>query len=70
LENIHRLRTEALVDLLSMQTDTYYQMQAMCATEEEFAKCKLLIRAIQKEIDLRKKRDTNLNPSNEEILAE
>jgi len=45
-------------------------MQAMCATEEEFAKCKLLIRAIQKEIDLRKKRDTNLNPSNEEILAE
>ena len=70
MENIHRLRTEALVDLLSFKTDAYYRMQAMGATQEEFAKCKLLIRAIQKEIDLRKKRDTNLNPSNEEILAE
>jgi len=42
----------------------------MGATQEEFAKCKLLLRAIQKEINLRKNQDTNLNPSNEEILAE
>ena len=70
MENLNRLKTEALVDLLSTQTDTLYRMQTVGASEEEFARCKLLLRAIHKELDHRKRKDSNINLQDEEILAE
>lgn len=70
MENLNRLKTEALVDLLSTQTDTFYRMQAIGASEEEFARCKLLLRAIHKELDNRKRKDSNIDLQDEEILAE
>jgi hypothetical protein len=70
MENLNRLKTEVLVDLLSTQTDTFYRMQAVGASEEEFARCKLLLRAIHKELDNRKRKDSNIDLQDEEILAE
>ena len=55
MENLHRLKSDALVDLLSKQTATYLQMQAEGGTYEEFKRCKLLLRAVQKELDQRNK---------------
>ena len=42
----------------------------MCAGEEEFARCKLLLRAIHKELEQRKAKGPNINLQGEQILAE
>jgi hypothetical protein len=70
LENLQQLKTEALIDLLSRQTDIYVRMQTMCAGEEEFARCKLLLRAIHKELEQRKAKGSNINLTGEQILTE
>lgn len=59
MENLHRLNIETLIDMLSTQTNTYLQMHIEGATEDEFAKCNLLLKAVQKEIDSRKKINSN-----------
>lgn len=55
MENLHRLTSDALVDLLSKQTAAYLRMQTEGGSVEEFTRCKLLLRAIQKELDQRNK---------------
>jgi hypothetical protein len=70
MENLHRLKTEILIDMLSIQTDAFLRMHAVGAKEDEFARCQLLLRALQKELGLRKRNDFNINTSNEEVLAE
>ena len=70
LENLLQLNNEELIDLLSKQTDIYVRMQSMCASEEEFARCKLLLRAIHRELEQRKGKSPNINLPGEQILAE
>lgn len=53
MENLHRLKSDALVDILSTQTAAYLQMQTEGGSIDEFKRCKLLLRAIQKELNQR-----------------
>lgn len=62
MENIHRLNTDALVDLLSKQTAAYLRMQTEGGPVEEFTRCKLLLWAVQKELSQRNKDKLN-NPA-------
>ena len=56
MENIFELETPALVDMLSDYTAKYTQMMSVGCDHADYAKCKLTIEAIQKEIETRKKR--------------
>ena len=47
-----------LIDLLAKLTSDYTKMLSERATNEEYEKCKMAIKAIQAEIDLRKNNET------------
>ena len=51
--------TSVLVDLLAAQTADYIRMLSEGATEEEYARCNLSLRAIQTEIEARRLTETN-----------
>jgi hypothetical protein len=55
MQELRRLETTVLLDLLATNTAGYLRMLNTGAREEEFAKCYLTIRAIQAEIEFRKK---------------
>jgi len=46
---------EELVDILSTQTALYVKMHGEGASERDFQKCKVLVEAIQEEINCRSK---------------
>lgn len=54
MESLRSLELSVLVDMLAVQTERYLKMESDGASEEEFAKCALTIKALQKEIDSRK----------------
>jgi hypothetical protein len=56
MESLQSFEQSVLVDMLAVQTEKYLKMQSDGATEEEFAKCALTIKALQKEIDSRNKK--------------
>ena len=62
MENLHRLTSDTLVDLLSKQTAAYLQMQTEGGSVEEFTRCKLLLRAIQKELNQRNNNNKQDDP--------
>lgn len=66
MENLHRLTSEALVDIVSTQTAAYLQMQTEGGADEQFKRCKLLLRAVQKEIHQR----SNNNQMNSVLLED
>ena len=53
MDNLNKLNTEELVDLLSEQTTLYVQMHMEGVSKTEFQKCRLLIEAVQAEIKFR-----------------
>jgi len=55
LQELQTLDTSQLVDLLAQHTANYSKMLSEGTTEEEYDKCKLTIKAIHAEIELRKK---------------
>jgi len=55
MENLHSLNMEELVDILSTQTALYVKMHGEGASERDFQKCKVLVEAIQEEINCRSK---------------
>ena len=59
MQKLRNLETSQLIDLLAQHTADYSKMSFHGTTEEEYAKCNLAIRAIQAEIELRKKREAN-----------
>ena len=61
MQELRILETSQLVDLLAEHTSSYTKMQSTGASEEEYARCMLTIKAIQTEIDLRKKVTTQSN---------
>ena len=70
MENLHRLNSDALVDLLSKQTAAYLQMQTEGGSVEDFRRCKLLLRALQKELDQRNRNNTDDPTSDDDTLSE
>ena len=54
MNDLNKLSTEELVDILSEQTSLYVQMHIEGASEKEFQKCRLLLQAIQAEISSRR----------------
>ena len=54
MNNLSNLRIDELVGLLSEQTSLYVQMHTEGASENEFHKCRLLLRAVQAEIKSRR----------------
>lgn len=58
MEELRTLDTSQLIDLLSKYTIDYTKMMSDGTTEEEYAKCNLTIKALQAEIELRKKSGT------------
>lgn len=58
MEELRILGTEQLIDLLAKYTIDYTKMMSDGTTEEEYAKCNLTIKALQAEIEVRKKLGT------------
>ena len=54
MEDPRNLETSELVDLLAEQTEIYLKINSQGASEEEYVKCNLMIKALQKELDQRK----------------
>lgn len=55
MEELRTLDTSQLIDMLSKYTTDYTKMLAEGTTEEEYTKRKLAIKALQAEIESRKK---------------
>jgi hypothetical protein len=65
---LRSLETAALVELLATQTQKYTKMLSEGCSEEDFAKCSLVIRAIQSEIELRKRTSANTSTTDSNIV--
>ena len=55
MQELRNLETSQLIDLLAQHTADYTKMMSEGTTEEEYAKCNLTIKALQTEIEKRKK---------------
>jgi len=51
---LHSIETPLLIDMLVSQMEKYNRMLSEGASEEEYARCSLAIRALQAEIESRK----------------
>ena len=61
MENLQSLETNILIDMLAEQTTNYLKLMDEIGKENEYAKTVLTIKAIQAEIDSRKRRAENTN---------
>ncbi len=68
MESLHSLELSVLVDMLALQTEKYLKMQSDGATEAEFAKCALTIKALHAEIDSRKRTTGNTTITKQNIV--
>jgi len=64
MQKLRALETSQLMDLLAIYTADYTKMFSEGTTEEQYAKLNLTIKAIQTEIEKRKKAG-NINPTAE-----
>jgi len=64
MQELQKLETSQLVDLLAQFTADYTNRMSEGTTEEEYAKLKLTIKALQTEIEIRKK-GGSINPNAE-----
>ena len=55
MQELHSLETTQLIDLLAQHTSDYTRMITNNITGDEYEKCKLVIKAIQAEIEFRRK---------------
>ena len=68
LQELQQLEISILVDMLATHTADYTRMLAEGASDEEYAKCNLAIRAIQTEIDIRKRTVANTSTTDPNII--
>ena len=54
MQELQNLETSQLIDLLAQHTADYTKLMSEGTTEEEFAKSRLIITALQSEIETRK----------------
>ena len=59
MDNLQSLNIDELVDILSSQTSLYVQMHIEGASEKEFQRCRLLLQAVQAEIQSRREGTSN-----------
>jgi len=70
MKNLSSYETNVLVDMLATYTDSYLKSSFEIGKEEEYAKCVLTIKAIQSEIDSRKRSAENTNSTAPSINIE
>ena len=68
MQEFQSLETSILVDMLASLTADYTKMLSEGAPAEEFEKCNLNLRALQAEIDLRKKTSANTDTTDPNII--
>ena len=68
LQELQQLETSILMDMLATQTADYTRMLTEGASEDEYARCNLTIRAIQTEIELRKRTAANTSTTDPNII--
>lgn len=68
LQELQQLETSILMDMLAKQTSDYTRMLTEGASEDEYARCNLTIRAIQTEIELRKRTTANTSTTDPNII--
>jgi hypothetical protein len=64
MQELLKLQTSQLVDLLAQYTADYTRKMSEGTSEEEYAKLKLTIKTLQTEIEVRK-RSVSINPNSE-----
>ena len=67
MEKLSILETPVLVDLLAAQTADYIRMLSEGATEEDYARCNLFLRAIQTEIEARRLTEPNTSATDSDF---
>jgi hypothetical protein len=60
MNNLQSLETPALIDILAQHTADYTKMLTEGGTTQEFEKCKMIIKAIQLEIEVRNGANTSV----------
>ena len=68
MEGIRSLETSSLLDMLVQYTASYTEMLKIGATQEEYEKCNLTIKAIQTEIISRKMTASNTSTTDPNII--
>lgn len=69
MQELRSLEMSAIIELLAVQTDKYSKMRSEGSSEEDFAKCSLTIRAIQSEIESRRRRSANASPTDPTVIS-
>ena len=67
MEKLSLMETSVLVDLLAAQTADYIRMLSEGATDEEYARCNLSLRAIQTEIEARRLTEANTSTTDSNL---
>ena len=68
MQELRSLETSDLVDLLANQTEKYTRRLREGISQEEFARCILMIKAIQTELDSRKQTAANTSTTDPNII--
>lgn len=61
MQELNSLDNSQLIDLLAKYTSDYTKMISENMMGDDYEKCKLTIKAIQTEIDVRKNKKTNIS---------
>ncbi len=67
MQDLSTIETNVLVDMLVKQTTEFLKLNDGMGNDSEYAKCILTIRALQREIDARKKKEANNNAKDSSI---
>jgi hypothetical protein len=70
MENLSSLETTVLVDMLANYTATYLTLSYDIGKEEEYARIVLTLKAIQAEIDFRKRTPQNTSTTDPAIIIQ
>ena len=70
MEGLHLLETNVLVDMLATHTANYLTLIDEIGKEEEYARTKLVLAAIQSEIDNRKRTPENTSTTDPNIIIQ
>jgi hypothetical protein len=68
MQELRSLETSVLVDMLVTQTDKYKRMLSEGTSHEDYARCSLMIKALQAELDFRRRKSANASTSDSNII--
>ena len=70
MKNLRSVETDKLVDMLANHTATYLTLSNDVGKEEEYARIVLTLKAIQAEIDFRKRTPQNTSTTDPAIIIQ